>query len=474
VSSICLPTLETGDRTLDRAWRLALDDLASNIAPHRAGLLEKARPVLLAGLDYDRPWTRDAAINVWNGAGLLAPRVARDTLLSVLTCEGGVLCIGGQYWDAIIWVSGAWAHYLYSGDREFLVLALEATANSLAHFEATEFDAEIGLFRGAACYGDGVAAYPGVYARPGDFSGILQWPERNPEEAARPGCGLPMHALSTNCLYARAYELAGRMAGELGREPDAAWPEKAAALRRAVDRHFWMPEADRYRYLVDPFGGCEHQEGLGHAFAILFGVASEAQAAAVLESQHVARWGIPCVWPVFERYRKTEGAVGRHCGTIWPQVQGFWAEACARTGRADLFAAEMHRLAELAVRSGEFREIYHPDSGEPVGGEQEGRATPWRSCRRQTWSATAYLRMVLMGLLGLRFEPDAVRFEPSVPDGLGRVRLAGLPWRGATLEITIEGSGHHIKTCRVNGELLPSPALPVDASGPQHVEITLS
>jgi hypothetical protein len=29
-------------------------------------------------------WTRDAAINVWSGAGLLYPDVARNTLLATL------------------------------------------------------------------------------------------------------------------------------------------------------------------------------------------------------------------------------------------------------------------------------------------------------------------------------------------------------------------------------------------------------
>ena len=76
--------------------------------------------MILAGLDYDTPWTRDAAINVWNGAGLLLPDVARATLLSVLERAGETVRIGGQYWDAIIWTIGAWHHYLYTGDRELL------------------------------------------------------------------------------------------------------------------------------------------------------------------------------------------------------------------------------------------------------------------------------------------------------------------------------------------------------------------
>jgi hypothetical protein len=210
---LALPHLVTGDRELDLAWRIALDDLASNIVPLQDGLL--AAPVLLAGLGYESPWTRDAAINTGNGAGLLCPEVTRNTLFAVVTHETageghGVesdLVIGGrynQYWDAIIWALGAWSQYLSTGDHDFLALAYGVTRNSLARREADEFDAAAGLFRGPACYGDGVAAYPDVYARTGGSSAILDWVKANADRAAPIGYGLPMHALSTNCLYCEA------------------------------------------------------------------------------------------------------------------------------------------------------------------------------------------------------------------------------------------------------------------------------
>ena len=73
------PSVHTNDSTVNRAYRIALGDLMGNIQPFKDGLLEEPGPVMLAGLDYDTPWTRDAAINVWNGVGLLWPNVARNT-----------------------------------------------------------------------------------------------------------------------------------------------------------------------------------------------------------------------------------------------------------------------------------------------------------------------------------------------------------------------------------------------------------
>jgi hypothetical protein len=137
---LCIPSLKTDNGTIDDAYRIAIGDLVGNVQPFKSGLLDRPVPVILAGLDYGRPWTRDASINAWNGASLIMPQVARNTLVSVLDRTEGGIRIGGQYWDCIVWATGAWHHYLYTRDREFLCLAFEATRNSLAYFEQTEFD----------------------------------------------------------------------------------------------------------------------------------------------------------------------------------------------------------------------------------------------------------------------------------------------------------------------------------------------
>ena len=78
------PEMKSSNSKLNRAYRIAMGDLIGNIRPFQDGLLDEPQPVLLAGLDYDTPWTRDASINVWNGVSLFWPDVARNTLLSVL------------------------------------------------------------------------------------------------------------------------------------------------------------------------------------------------------------------------------------------------------------------------------------------------------------------------------------------------------------------------------------------------------
>ncbi len=469
------PEMKTSDHTIDRAYRIAMGDLVGNVRMFEDGLLEESQPVLMAGLDYDTPWTRDASINVWNGLALFWPGVARNTLLSVLERRDDRLFIGGQYWDAMIWAVGAWTYYLHTGDREFLSLAFDAVRNSLAHFEREEFDEQLGFFRGPAVYGDGVAAYPDRYS-PGDTSSILDWVKANPQKKAEKGFGIPMKSLSTNCVYAHAYRIAGWMSRTCGDDSHALYEARANQLAERIREHFWNLELGTFNYLFDADGICNHQEGLGHAFAILFRVASDGQAESVLSHQHITRAGIPCVWPTFPRY-SAQGGFGRHSGTVWPFISGFWGEAALLHERADLFEREFMTLTGNINRSGQCAEIHHPETGNTYGGLQEGGSGPngmeWVSCVRQSWTASAYLRMILTGLFGLRFSTDGIGFSPHIPTGVEGMQISGLRYKDCELDLVVEGCGEKVVDFHRNGMLTP-PFLPADLQGKQVIRIRLS
>lgn len=96
-----LPKLHTNNKVINKAFRIAIGDLFTNIQDYEISITDTCAPVILAGLEYDRPWTRDAAINSWNAGSFIVPDIAKNTLLSVLTNENDTIRIGGQYWDAI-------------------------------------------------------------------------------------------------------------------------------------------------------------------------------------------------------------------------------------------------------------------------------------------------------------------------------------------------------------------------------------
>jgi glycogen debranching enzyme len=422
--------------------------------------LEEPVPVLLAGLGYPTPWTRDASINAWNGLSILSPQVARNTLLAVVetTPEGPRVIGRDQYWDSVVWAAGAWRHYLVTGDREFLALALEALTRSLAYYEATEFDGADGLFRGPG-WSDGVSGYPAEYAATDGASGIQAWPKLHPDQASRPGFGIPMKALSTNCLYYNAYRTVEAMRRELGLTENAAFGRKADRLKEAINTSLWSDARRHYLFLTGPFGTSGHQEALGHAYAILFGIAGERRAGLVFEQQHVAPAGVPSLWPNLDRYRGPDGkGFARHAGTVWPQIQGMWAQAAADARLDRVFGHELFQLARHAVRDRQFAEIYHPLTGEIYGGWQEsrGKMVLWESQPRQSWAASAYVRMVLHGLAGIAVSPEGVRFAPCVPAGVSEVRLSNVRLRGGRIDLEIRGTGTRVARLEVDGRERPA------------------
>lgn len=429
-----LPYFTCDNAILTRAWRLALGCVAANTVTVQTGVLKEPSPCVMAGLDYATPWTRDAAINVEAALAVLDPKAAKNTLLSVLEEKDGKVLIGDQYWDKIIWSMGAWKLWQVTGDREFLTFARNVIRDTMETLEAGEFDPADGLFRGPAVYGDGVSAYPEPYRNPNLSSAIVDWPGLHPDLRVPTGGGMPMKALSTNCVYFESYRILAYMAEALG-EDGSAWGDKAEALKAAINKVFW--NGSSYDYLAYESNA---REGLGLSFALLFDIADEGQAVSLMESAKITDYGIPCVWPCFAPYGQY--GVGRHCGTVWPHVQGYWAKAMLYMGRQDRFDHELFSLAENAVRDGQFTEIYHPETGLPYGGIQEGLTGYflWDSCSHQTWSATAYIRMILEGVMGMDVS-HGLTFSPNLPKGVERAELRNFLWQGRCLDILADRNG---------------------------------
>ena len=422
------PRLTFQNRAVQNKLGTAYDDALENLlrvntvpdlahAHDASGLLTGGPAFFLrAGGGYDQPWTRDASLNSWNAASLLEPQVARNTLWAV--CQrgaDGTLTIqqDNQWWDKVIWITGAWNHYSVTGDRAFLTSAYGVAQDELARMQREHYNAEYGLFQGPAVFADGIAGYPEPEYDPHNTSSfVLDHPYTS-----------QLMVLSTNCVYYNAYKCAAQMATELKRPASEAeqYSQSAAALKAAINAHLWMPKKSTYGFFIHGAGPLAgqidpSQEGIGQSFAILFGVASPAQAKSVLQNAYRSPHGITASWPHFARF--DDAHPGRHNGVVWPLVNGMFASAAAQAGRTDLFQSEAENAALLAVGSGNhFFEIYNRLTGVPDGGWQNGGH--WGSAPDQTWSATAYLRMMYSGLFGMRFTPSALTFAPDPARRLG-------------------------------------------------------
>ena len=100
--------------------------------------------------------------------------------------------------------------------------------------------------------------------------------------------------------------------------------------------------------------------------------------------------------------------------------------------------------------------IYHPTTGEIYGGMQEdcGRGIrSWRSVVKQTWSATAYIRMILMDVIGMDFTEKGITFAPNMVAGLENIELENITYRGSNLNVSVNGGGKKVKSISVNGKM---------------------
>jgi Mannosylglycerate hydrolase MGH1-like glycoside hydrolase domain/Glycosyl hydrolase family 65, C-terminal domain len=434
-----IPSFDCGRADCVAAYAKAVRDVADSVSGG----------TFVAGASWPDVWVRDAAYAVDLACGLVHPAVSRATLRGVGAPDTGWVqdrCAHFGGWprltDSVVGAVGAWACYLATGDLDFLRWSHDVTRASLARAEREVADG--GLFRGCASFMESDSAYPPHFAFRGRAVGATS-------------------ALSTNLLYHRAYVLAARSARVLGADPEP-FAARAVATKQAVNDRFWQPGLGRYAYYLDADGRpADRGEGLGTALALLWDVADDDQAAAVVRTAATTPHGLPCLWPPYRLWAPwlPRDEYRYHNGMVWPFVQGYWGWAAAARGFADVFAAELDHLTALAGRAPTFHEYYRPADGRPGGSA------------RQLWSAAGYLALVHNGLFGITVGTGGIAFRPVVPAGFGRLRLTGLAHRDHTLDVTITGSGTRIAAFLLDGEPRDAHTVPATLAGPHRVDITL-
>lgn len=426
------------------------------------------RGILAAGGDYGGDWTRDIAINSWNGLSLLRPQIADKSLWSVTVNRDTV---GLQYWDKIIWVIAANNHYKVTGDVAFLKQAYVCSVNTMKQLEHQTFDQKYGLFKGPSVFNDGIAGYPEPVFEPSNYSSAVTDHKGSKY----------IKCLSTNCIYYGAYQALIEMSRALNvnqyliRE----YQQKSAALKSSIIKYLYNEDSHTFNYLIDQNGNTNNsQEGLGISFAVLFGITGDLQANQIISHAIVSKYGITSIYPDFPRF--SHDRPGRHNNIIWPMVNGFFANAAIVAKDYHTFTHELYAQTHLALDEDkgnyDFREIYNPYSGKPDGGWQgSGSAAPhhWESCRLQTWSATAYISMILNGVIGMRLNQNSLTFTPYLPDGIGHIEINNLAYRGALLNITVDGKGDIISAFIVDGKIQKKHSIASTIHGKHDVIIRL-
>jgi hypothetical protein len=222
--------------------------------------------------------------------------------------------------------------------------------------------------------------------------------------------------------------------------------DKAERLKNAILDNFHRD--GKLKYITGSLGDHYEQEGMGLALGLMSGILPDT----VIDTVKYTDNGIACVYPPYRRYLSGND-MGRHSGTIWSFINCLYAVEAGKRGRNDVFEREFKLLADKAVRDGQFYEIYHPVTGMPYGGLQEGRGgEPYamlKSCGHQSWSATGFMNMIIEGVSGMEISPEGIRFHPRPGNLVEHIEIEGMEIKGAMVNADIRGTGSSIKNVKI-------------------------
>jgi glycogen debranching enzyme len=233
---------------------------------------------------------------------------------------------------------------------------------------------------------------------------------------------------------------------------------KAAALKEAFNRDFWMEDRGWFAVGLDPDKRPIDSltSNIGHCLwtGIVDEDKAEAVAARLLRPEMFSGWGVRTLATTMGGYNP----VSYHCGSVWPHDTAIAASGLARYG----FEEQAQRLVMSLVEAGEaqggrlpelFCGLDRGELGVPVGYPT--------SCSPQAWSAASPL-MCLRTLL--RFDPwipyGKTWLAPMVPPEIGALRVEGIPLAGARVNVEVDGGSVTVEGMPEGIELVGSPRRP--------------
>jgi hypothetical protein len=398
---------DTASTLFNGLYAMAQDDLSQDsVKAIRDGAFDHGRPIpclcFETGEKWHYVWTRDLSYSIdlglWrfdaarsrNGlefklSDVRAPSSPQGLYVMQDTGSGGSWPIST---DRIVWFLGA-RHLL--DDAGFAAKVRQALADTLAQDRQYAFAPSLGLYRGETSFLDWrEQTYPG-------------WTADNVRFIAQ------SFALSTNVLYYEALQLAARLADGHGDPHAAGYRAQAAALKAAINEHFWRADRGLYMSYIGGDGlPVEAYDLLGTSLAITSGVADPARARQALSRYPTWPAGSPVIWP-----ERADQPI-YHNRAIWPFVSAYALRAARAVDDPARIAHEIRSIIRGAALAGSNMENYelvsqrvHVDDGALSG--------PVVNSPRQLWSVAGFLDVAMEGVFGLTSDG---RIEPKLPVSL--------------------------------------------------------
>lgn len=361
----------------------------------------------------------DTSDDMYDAIGLTLAYTDPELSMSMLKEKVKDGVIGGtdnKFYPAfnnrLSWAAAAWRVYLVTGDKEWLKYAYDVSVATFEQEQEIAYYKRDWLVRG--CSSDYT---PLVESLP-------EWMENNDVYS--------IFTLSNNAEIAQALSCMAEMASELGQE-NTRYANLAHDLVAAVNENLWNEGHGQYTSLI--YGqSCSLQapccDNRAQALAVLWGLADDDdRSTTLIEKTAITHNGINNIYPA--RNHTTEPCLNE---MSWGLTQGLWNLAAA------------HVDNDNALRRG-LAALYRAQALYSTLFINEGTAN------LDITSAISNVAMTHRLMAGLKFDAEGIEFAPVVPAFFsGDKHLDGFMYRGATLNITVKGTGHDVDKVELDGK----------------------
>lgn len=380
----------------------------------------------------------------------MQPRVAMISLMKKVNAKKKIIQdtgTGGAWpvsTDRAVWIIAAYEVYKATGDEKWLKTIYEIASLSMEDDIKSNWDATTGLFKGE--------------------SSFLDWREQTYPKWMEPKDIYESKNLGTNAVFYQANMCLFEMAYLLSKPESGKYRSIAGSVKNGINRFLWMEDKGYYaQYLYGDYfqQTSPRAEALGEALCILFGIADDARARKIAASVPQTNFGISCIYP------QIPGILPYHNNAVWPFVQSFWMQACAKAGNAKAVMESIASIYRPAALFATNKENFVADDGDFRGTQINSSI--------MLWSLSGNISIVHKVLFGLQFDADWLYFKPFVPKELeGRRSLKNFKYRKAILDIEMEGYGNRIKDFFIDGKASNKLFVEADIKGKHRIKIVLT
>lgn len=412
------PKLKSNNLLHEAVFNMALDEMVNAVEPDTT---------LRTGKEWAGVWTRDVSYSIILSMAYMQPEASMISLMKKVNPSGQIIqdTGSGGAWpistDRMVWALAAWEIYKVTGDRKWLETVYPVAVRSLEKDEKTVMSPR-GLVKGETSF--------------------IDWREQSYPRWMQTVDISQSEAMGTNVMYAAALDAVGEMASILGKKREAdKFFARSRALAANIDKTFWMPDKGyygMYTYGRDNKILNPRSETLGEALAVLYDIAPADHQKSISENNPQTPFGAPIFYP------QISDIPNYHNNALWPWVASYWTLAQAKVGNERGVLEGIGSVYRPAALFCTNKENLNLDNGDIY--------TELNSSN-MLWCLAGNIALTTRVLFGIHFEKEGLVIEPFVPQSLAGIRtLSNFPYRGARLNITVDGFGNKVKELTVNGK----------------------